>query len=157
MFFLEKFGLNINRKPRCAVQELVPECGASQESPVYKGQASTADWNTVKVWVWGDNAESSTHAGCAASHLARPPLLCLWFTGSVRLCRFTSLSSPHGKPCVAVAVQGGGPPLVHCGSCILMVSSFVPNFTLSKNQSGFFSGSLSSSVLLFYLFIYFFK
>lgn len=106
-----------------------------------------------------NNGESSIHAGCVVSHLGLPPLLCLWFTGCVRVRRFTSLSSSPGKPCVAVAVQGAEPPPVHCGSFILYPDSeqLCPCHTLNKNQSRYFLGHcyqvfcFNCTIGLFYL------
>jgi len=70
-------------------------------------------WEQHSCWLFGE------------SHIWLAVLLCLRFTGCVRAHRFTSLSSSHGKACVAVAVQGAKPPQVHCVSSALMVSCFV--------------------------------
>lgn len=64
--------------------------------------------------------ESSVHA---VSHLGLPPLLSLWFSGCVPVCRFTSLLFSPGELC-------GKPLLLLFGSGILMMRIFVP----SENQ-----------------------
>lgn len=142
---------NINRKPHCAVQELVPERGASQESPVYKGQAAQLTWES---WTLSRSECGATMLRAALSCrlcsvspcTAASPLFVvhrLWTAPQVYIPVVSSWEAMCGGRCPRWWTSTGALWVLYPDG-----KQLCPQLRFKQKSIRIFSGSLSSSVLL---------